>query len=356
VRRDGPGEAGRNTFSNHSDTLSDVWEPVGPLSPAVYWRRRGVAMASAVALVGLVIATAGAPAGTPVPTANRTPVSTAPAPATGAGSAAGQAAAGPTATSPAFPSSSPAPTTAAATGGSRPTTSAPDLTAAAEGTPDALAWQEPPPSSKDALPDGTAPAGAVGGATAPAPRSTAPPTSTANPSATAPSSVPPSAAPPSGTTERIRPDDTPRPSAAQPSVPVPATGPVSCTNAMLSVAAELEHPVHEVGSHPVLRLVLTNVSGQPCVRDLDSARQEIVVWSADGADRLWSSNDCVNTSSIDLRTLVPGRPVAFAVTWGERTTTPGCRQPRTPVPAGTYRLMVRLDDLISPPTPFIRTP
>jgi hypothetical protein len=125
---------------------------------------------------------------------------------------------------------------------------------------------------------------------------------------------------------------------------------------MLSATAELEHPVHRVGSHPVLRLVIANVSGQPCVRDLDSARQEIVVWSEDGGTRLWSSNDCVNASTIDLRTLVPGRPLAFAVTWGERTTTPGCRTPRTPVPAGSYRLMVRLDDLISPPTPFIRTP
>jgi hypothetical protein len=124
---------------------------------------------------------------------------------------------------------------------------------------------------------------------------------------------------------------------------------------MLSAAAELDHPVHRVGSHPVFRLVITNISGQPCVRDLDSARQEIVVWSADGVDRLWSSNDCVNAHTVDLRTLVPGRPVAFAVTWGERTTTPGCREPRTPVPAGTYRLMTRLDDLISPPTPFIRT-
>ena len=81
-----------------------------------------------------------------------------------------------------------------------------------------------------------------------------------------------------------------------------------------------------------------------------------MVWSEDGLTRLWSSNDCVNASSIDLRTLVPGRPVAFAVTWGERTTTPGCRSPRTLVPAGTYRLMVRLDNLISPPTPFIRAP
>jgi hypothetical protein len=125
---------------------------------------------------------------------------------------------------------------------------------------------------------------------------------------------------------------------------------------MLSAAAELDHPVHRVGSHPVFRLVITNISGQPCVRDLDSARQEIVVWSADGTRRIWSSNDCGNASSIDLRTLVPGRPVAFAVTWGERTTTPGCRQPRTLVAAGTYRLMVRLDDLISQPTPFIRMP
>jgi hypothetical protein len=124
---------------------------------------------------------------------------------------------------------------------------------------------------------------------------------------------------------------------------------------MLSATAELDAPVHRVGSRPVLRLVVANVSGQPCVRDLDSSRQEIVVWSEDGGVRLWSSNDCVNAATTDLRTLVPGRPVAFAVTWGERTTTPGCRTARTVVPAGSYRLMVRLDDLISPPTPFIRT-
>jgi hypothetical protein len=163
---------------------------------------------------------------------------------------------------------------------------------------------------------------------------------------------------PLGTTsERLRPDDTPRPTvAAQPPVPVPRTGPVACTNAMLTTGAEIDPAVHEVGSRPVLRLVITNVSGQPCVRDLDAARQEIVVWSGDGAARLWSSNDCVNNPTVDLRTLVPGRPVAFALTWGERTTTPGCAQPRTVVPAGSYRLMVRLDDLISPPTPFLRTP
>jgi hypothetical protein len=291
-----------------------VWEPVGPLSAAVYWRRRAVALASALTLVGVVLATAGKPTGTPVPAADRTPTTST---------------AGPTGSTDA------------------PTPATPPVRGAApasEGTPDAGA-----PGS---VPNSTAPA--------PTTHTSAPmplPTSTVAP---LPPSVPPttsgafSAQSVPGTTERIHPDDTVRPSVV--AQPVPSSGPVPCTNAMLAAAAELDHPVHRVGSHPVLRLVITNISGQPCVRDLDSARQEIVVWSGDGTTRLWSSNDCVNASSIDLRTLVPGRPVAFAVTWGERTTTPGCRRPRTLVPAGTYRLMVRLDGLISPPTPFIRTP
>ncbi len=125
--------------------------------------------------------------------------------------------------------------------------------------------------------------------------------------------------------EQLRPDDTPRPPvSAAPAVPTPPTGPVQCTNAMIGVGAEIDRAQHKVGERPVLRLVVTNIGNQPCIRDLDSARQEIVVWSGDGATRLWSSNDCVNASSTDLRTLVPGQPVAFAVTWAGRTSTPGC--------------------------------
>jgi hypothetical protein len=93
-------------------------------------------------------------------------------------------------------------------------------------------------------------------------------------------------------------------------------------------------PEHRVGERPTLRLVVVNVSDQPCVRDLDGARQEIVVWSGDGAQRLWSSNDCVNPETVDVRTLVPGQPVAFAVRWAGRTSVPGCAERRTVVAAG----------------------
>lgn len=163
--------------------------------------------------------------------------------------------------------------------------------------------------------------------------------------------------PPATTSEVVLPDDTPRaPVPVPPSVPVPPTGPVPCTNEMIAVGAEIDQPEHRVGERPTLRLVVVNISDQPCVRDLDGARQEIVVWSGDGVDRLWSSNDCVNPTTVDLRTLVPGQPVAFAVRWAGRTSTPGCDVARTEVPAGAYRVLTRVDDVISGPAPFLRSP
>jgi hypothetical protein len=159
---------------------------------------------------------------------------------------------------------------------------------------------------------------------------------------------------PATTSEDLRPDETPRGAVPVPSpVPVPPTGPVNCTNRMIRTTAEIDSPDHRVGDRPVLRLVITNISPQPCVRDLDASRQEIVVWSGDGKRRLWSSNDCGNPGGPDLRTLVPQQPVVSAVTWAGRTTMPGCAEPRRPVPAGAYRVMTRLDNIISAPTPFL---
>lgn len=158
-------------------------------------------------------------------------------------------------------------------------------------------------------------------------------------------------------TEQLRPDDAPQGSVpVAPPVAVPPTGPVPCTNAMIRTTAAIDAPVHRVGDHPVLRLGIVDISPQPCVRDLDLARQEIVVWSGDGRVRLWSSNDCGNPSAPDLRTLVPQQPVVSAVTWAGRTSTPGCAVPRTAVPAGSYHVLTRLDNIISGSAPFRLTP
>ncbi|WP_300012033.1 hypothetical protein [Pseudonocardia sp.] len=252
-----------------------MWEPIGPLPAAVYWRRRFVAILSTVAvLVSLawIVAAALAPA---------EPASTAP----------GRAAV----SAPQQVDPSPVPVEAPGTGGV-----------------EAVASESPPPSTSEL---------------------------------------------PATTSEIVLPDNTPRAPVAVPeSVPVPPTGPVPCTNEMISVGAEIDEAEHRVGERPTLRLVVVNVSDQPCVRDLDGARQEIVVWSGDGEDRLWSSNDCVNPQTVDLRTLVPGQPVAFSVRWAGRTSTPGCAEERVEVPAGAYRVLTRVDDVISAPAPFLRSP
>jgi hypothetical protein len=260
-----------------------MWEPVGPLPAAIYWRRRCTAAVATLAVLGLLTWSVvnGAPAWETT-------------------------------------------TTRAA---SRAAVSAPQPTA-------------PPPASAP-TPASTPGAGSpVGGL--PDPPVAAGPTSSA---------------PATGVAERLQPDDTPRASRlAPPPIPVPSTGPVPCADDMIGVAAEIDPAEHRVGQRPTLRLVVTNISEQPCVRDLDPERQEIVVWSGDGKDRLWSSNDCVNGSTADLRTLVPGQPVAFAVAWAGRSSVPGCTGARDVVPAGSYRVMSRVDGVISAPTGFQRLP
>jgi hypothetical protein len=192
----------------------------------------------------------------------------------------------------------------------------------------------------------------------PTPSGTADPTT---PSDDAPTSAPATEGTPDATSaapsESLRPDATPdRPVPVATPVPVPPTGPVPCTNEMLTITAEVGQPSYRVGQRPVFRLVVTNSSGQPCVRDLDNTRQEVVVWNADRSARLWSSNDCYDLGRPDLRTLVPGQPVVSSVTWAGRTSAPKCAAPRTTVPAGSYQVMARLDDDISAPTPLTLTP
>jgi hypothetical protein len=280
-----------------------MWEPVGPLPASVYRRRRWLAVATTVVVVLLVVWTVAALLGPHQSdiTATRT-----------ADTAALNA--------PQHASPSPAP---ASTGPTAPS--------AVTAPPSRLSPSAPPPSAPSKP-------GAEGSS-----------------SAVVPSVTPPGG--PATTSEELRPDETSQKSVppATP-VPVPPTGPVPCTDKMLTVASEIDRPQHRVGDRPLLRLVITNTSKQPCVRDLDSAKQEIVVWNSNQTAKLWSSNDCTNASSTDLRTLVPGQPVAFAVTWAGRTSTPGCAQPRTIVPAGSYRVLTRLDGIISPPTLFTLTP
>ena len=118
------------------------------------------------------------------------------------------------------------------------------------------------------------------------------------------------------------------------------------------MAAQTDQPSYQVGERPVFRLIVTNTGIVPCTRDLAAALQEMIVLSADGTTRLWSSNDCAPGDGDEVRTLDPGEQSTFSVSWAGRTSEPDCPQERETVPAGEYLLITRLDAVTSAPAPF----
>ncbi|MPZ83468.1 MAG: hypothetical protein GEV28_24975 [Actinophytocola sp.] len=182
--------------------------------------------------------------------------------------------------------------------------------------------------------------------------------------AAAPSSPPPSTRPAGAPSSTASP--TTAPPAASPSPaptgrpttrPAPPPGPPKpCPDAVVKVAAQPGQPSYEVGRRPLLRLVVVNAGKVPCTRDLSRKLRELVITSADGKTRLWSSNDCYGPPDVDVRTLAPGRPLVFTLSWAGRTSAPGCPVKRTTVPAGSYRVIGRLGALTGAPVALTMTP
>jgi hypothetical protein len=143
----------------------------------------------------------------------------------------------------------------------------------------------------------------------------------------------------------------PPPAPAPPPLP-----PQPCPDPAVQLVAESAQPGYRVGQQPLLRLVIVNAGPVPCLRDVSRSTRELVITSADGANRLWSSNDCYSPPGADTRLLQPGERLTFTVTWAGRTSAPGCPSRRRPVPAGSYLVTPRLGALAGPPMTLVLTP
>ena len=144
------------------------------------------------------------------------------------------------------------------------------------------------------------------------------------------------------------------PAAAEPvvetlTVPDPVAG-GPCTDDMIGL--EVRTPgTAAVGSKPTFELLVSNVSGVPCVRALDKGLQEFLLLDPAG-NRLWGSNDCFPEASSDPRTLAPGEVVAIPVVWGGLTSEPTCTAARAAPAPGSYLVRGRLDTKVSQDAPL----
>jgi hypothetical protein len=133
----------------------------------------------------------------------------------------------------------------------------------------------------------------------------------------------------------------------------PPAPPGPCPDAALSVIATPGEPTYRVGQRPLLRLAVTNKGPVPCIRDLGRQLREMVILSADGQQRLWSSNDCYGPPGAEVKTIQPNETLSFTLNWAGRTSEPGCPEKRVTVPAGTYQLVGKLGPLVGAPSPLV---
>lgn len=239
-------------------------QPVGPLPPAVYWRRRALTLAVLLAALALLIGVVLA-----VSTSNAAP-------------------------------SAPSASTPSSTGAGPSNVSAGPFAAL-----DTSVTAKPADSAADAATTTDAPAAPTTGA--PVPTTEAP----------------------------------------------PPAAPTDCPDTAIKVVASAGQPSYPVGGKPVVVLSVVNVGPVACVRDLDAAKQEILMYA--GTTRIWSSNDCYPGSFTDVRTLLPQEMAQYTVEWSGLASAPGCVQPRAAVGAGSYSIVARLDAVQSEPAVLVLT-
>lgn len=159
----------------------------------------------------------------------------------------------------------------------------------------------------------------------------------------------PAASPPTATPPTTSPAESP----AAPRPTVPPGPPKACPDSVIKVAASTGTSRYRVGDRPVLRLLVTNAGKVTCVRDVSRELRELVIMSADGRERLWSSQDCYGPPEEQRRMLAPEKPLEFELRWAGRTSAPGCPANRRTVPPGSYQLIGKLGTLTGTPTPLV---
>ena len=134
----------------------------------------------------------------------------------------------------------------------------------------------------------------------------------------------------------------------------PANGPqlVACSGDAITVQAQVAAPSYPLGAQPVFRLLITNTGKVACTADLSARLQQLIVYSADGRTRVWSSNDCFPGTAPDTRSLAPAEQAVYSVQWAGTTSSEGCTTPRVPAAAGRYIVMGVLGGQQSQPAPF----
>lgn len=112
------------------------------------------------------------------------------------------------------------------------------------------------------------------------------------------------------------------------------TGPVACAAADLTVTLTADGRTFPAGTAPTFALAVTNTGATSCTLDASEANREVLITS--GADRIWSSLDCLAAPAESLQLLDAGGRYDATIPWSRVRSAEGCPADLAEPRPGTY--------------------
>lgn len=104
--------------------------------------------------------------------------------------------------------------------------------------------------------------------------------------------------------------------------------------------------IYSAGARPTFMVTLVNTGSVMCTADVGPRALEIRITS--GADRIWSTADCVSGEGTDVRELQRGVPFVRTLEWDRRRSSTDCRSTPASALPGTYVVTARMGDMRTP--------
>ena len=112
------------------------------------------------------------------------------------------------------------------------------------------------------------------------------------------------------------------------------SGPVACAPADLTVTLTADGRAFPAGTSPTFALAVTNTGATSCTLDANEANREVLITS--GADRIWSSLDCLAAPAEALQLLEAGGRYDATIAWARVRSAEGCPADLAEPRPGTY--------------------
>ncbi len=115
--------------------------------------------------------------------------------------------------------------------------------------------------------------------------------------------------------------------------------PCSEEDLVLSLQSGKEQ-IYAGNARPSFLVTLVNTGSVMCKADVGPRAMEIRITS--GADRIWSTADCVSGEGTEIRELQRGVPYVRSLEWDRRRSSPDCRATPAAALPGTYVAVARM--------------